>query len=72
MPLLRRLVLLTFAALALAFPATGARADAAEISAIVDRFATASKFPQVEAVIEALGAAGDPLAVPALRALEAG
>ena len=68
MPLLRILALAVTLALG-ALAAERASADAAQVSAAVQKFATAEKFPQVEAVIQELGALGDPLAVRALRAL---
>lgn len=43
-----------------------------DIGDIIERFADAKKFHQVEAVIDALGASGNPAAVLALRSLSDG
>ncbi|MEL6746004.1 MAG: urea ABC transporter permease subunit UrtB, partial [Pseudomonadota bacterium] len=42
------------------------------MAAIVSEFASAKSFKQVEAVIEKLGATGDPAVAPVLRSLSSG
>ncbi|WP_339950103.1 urea ABC transporter permease subunit UrtB [uncultured Albimonas sp.] len=68
MPLLRILALAVTLALG-ALAAERASADTAQVSAAVQKFATADGFDEIEGVIAELGALGDPLAAPALRAL---
>jgi urea transport system permease protein len=46
--------------------------DEAELRTVIAKFAGAKKFSQTEAVIEELGALGDPAAATALRALSDG
>ncbi|MEM1039064.1 MAG: urea ABC transporter permease subunit UrtB [Pseudomonadota bacterium] len=49
-----------------------AQAQSNDLAAIVAEFATAKSFKKVEAVIEKLGATGDPAVAPVLRSLSAG
>ncbi|MEO0547724.1 MAG: urea ABC transporter permease subunit UrtB [Pseudomonadota bacterium] len=49
-----------------------AHAQSSGLAAIVSEFASAKSFKQVEAVIEKLGATGDPAVAPVLRSLSSG
>ena len=52
--------------------AGSAFAQTTDVHSIINEFATAKSFKQVEAVVAKLGETGDPVAAPALRALSDG
>lgn len=56
----------------LIFLSTSSVAQPADVRPIIDGFASAKKFKQVEAVIDALGSSGDPAAALVLEALSEG
>ena len=66
------LFLISMTCLLLAGCFSVAIAQSNDLRAIIDDFASAKKFRQVEAVIDRLGETGDPAAGTALRALSAG